>query len=75
MTPPGHPSQGWEFGHTATTAGTVTLDATLRGGGAFCQRGIVVAGNVVTDIRQCGTQGGTNVSALASATANMVPRQ
>lgn len=74
-TPPGESAQTWDFGQPATTAGTFTLDATLRGGAGFCQHGIAVSGNVVIDIRQCRSQGGNDVAALVSATANKVPRQ
>ncbi|HEY9304467.1 MAG TPA: sensor domain-containing protein, partial [Mycobacterium sp.] len=75
VTPAGEPAQVWEFGHSATNAGAVTLDATLRGGGGFCQRGMMMAGNVIIDLRQCRSQGGNDASALANATAEKVPRQ
>lgn len=75
VTSPGQPAQAWEFGHPGTTAGVVTLDATLRGGDGSCQRGMMVAGNVVIDIRQCRLRGGNDVSALVNATADKVPRQ
>jgi serine/threonine-protein kinase len=75
VTAPGEPTQAWEFGQPVTTAGAVVLDATLRGGDGFCQRGMMVAGNVVIDIRQCRSHGGNDVSALVNATADKVPRQ
>jgi serine/threonine-protein kinase len=75
VTPAGEPTQVWEFGHSATNAGAVTLDAALRGGGGFCQRGMMVAGNVIIDLRQCRSQGGNDASALVNATAGKVPRQ
>jgi serine/threonine-protein kinase len=74
VTGPGVPPQTWDFGQPLTTAGVLNLTATLRGGGS-CQRGMLVRGNVLVDIRQCRAAGGTDVVALAGATANKVPRQ
>jgi hypothetical protein len=75
VTPPGEAPQTWEFGQPEIAAGVFTLGVALRGGGGSCQRGMIVAGNVVIDIRQCRSQGGSEVSALVSATADKVPRQ
>jgi serine/threonine-protein kinase len=75
VTPAGESPQVWEFGHSVTSAGVVTLDAALRGGGGFCQRGMMVAGNVIIDLRQCRSQPGNDAPALANATAEKVPRQ
>ncbi|WP_308205427.1 serine/threonine-protein kinase PknH/PknJ [Mycobacterium montefiorense] len=71
---PGVPAQTWNFGQPLTTAGVLTLRVTLRGGGS-CQRGMLVRGNVLVDIRQCRAAGGTDVASLVTATANKVPRQ
>jgi serine/threonine protein kinase len=75
VTPAGEAPQPWEFGRPSITAGALTLDMTLRGAAGSCQRGMMVAGNVVIDIRQCRSQGGNDVSALVNATADKVPRQ
>lgn len=74
VTAPGIPPQTWDFGQPVMTAGVLTLTATLRGGGS-CQRGMLVRGNVIVDIRQCRAAGGTDAVALAQSTANKVPRQ
>ena len=74
VTPRGAAAQTWDLGQPVTTAGALTLTASLRGGGGSCQRGILVSGNVVIDIRQCRASG-ADVAALVSATANKVPRQ
>ncbi|WP_077088800.1 serine/threonine-protein kinase PknH/PknJ [Mycobacterium rhizamassiliense] len=74
VTAPGVAPQTWDFGQPLTTAGVLSLTATLRGGGS-CQRGMLVRGNVLVDIRQCRAAGGTDVMSLADATANKVPRQ
>ncbi len=74
VTEPGTSAQTWDFGQPQTNAGVLTLAATLRGGGS-CQRGILVRGNVLVDIRQCRAAGGADVTALVNATANKVPRQ
>ncbi|MFZ0833419.1 MAG: sensor domain-containing protein [Mycobacterium sp.] len=58
-----------------TSGGAVSIGAKLRGGEASCQHGMAAAGNVVIDIRQCRPQGGNDVAALVSATAEKVPRQ
>jgi serine/threonine-protein kinase len=52
----------------------LTLTATQRGGGASCQHGLQVRGNVMIDVRQC-RAGGADVAALVNAIANKVPRQ
>lgn len=72
---PGAPGQAWEFGQPTTTSGVLTLAATLRGGGASCQHGMQVRGNVLIDIRQCRAAGDADVAALVTATATKVPRQ
>jgi eukaryotic-like serine/threonine-protein kinase len=74
VTEPGTAAQTWDFGQPVTTAGVLTLAATLRGTGS-CQRGMLVRGNVLVDIRQCRAGGGPDVAALVNATANRVPRQ
>lgn len=74
VTPAGQPAQTWDFAQPVTTSGVLTLAATMRGGTASCQHGILARGNVLLDIRQCrGT--GADVAALATATAGKVPRQ
>jgi serine/threonine-protein kinase len=75
VTPPGESAQTWEFGQPVTTSGVLTISANLRGGNASCQHGMLVRGNVIIDIRQCHADGGTDVAALATATAGKVPRQ
>ncbi|MEZ0363185.1 serine/threonine-protein kinase PknH/PknJ [Mycobacterium sp. pUA109] len=75
ITAPGEPAQQWRFGPPVNKAGSYTVEATLTGGDATCQHGIELQGNVVIDIRQCGTTGAIDVSALVNATANKVPRQ
>ncbi|SON59759.1 Serine/threonine-protein kinase PknJ [Mycobacterium simulans] len=75
VTHPGEAAQMWEFGQPLTTAGVLTIEATLRGGAASCQHGILARGNVIIDIRQCRATGGNDVAALASATAAKLPRQ
>lgn len=74
VTEPGAPAKTWDLGQPQTTAGVLTLTATLRGGGS-CQHGMMVRGNVLVDIRQCRAAGGVDIAALVSATANKVPRQ
>ncbi|WAC93384.1 serine/threonine-protein kinase PknH/PknJ [Mycobacterium sp. Aquia_213] len=74
VTEPGVPAKTWDFGQPQTTAGVLTLAATLRGGGS-CQHGMMVRGNVLVDIRQCRAAGGADIAALVTATANKVPRQ
>ncbi|MEE3064011.1 MAG: serine/threonine-protein kinase PknH/PknJ [Actinomycetota bacterium] len=74
VTEPGTPAKTWDFGQPQTTAGVLTLAATLRGGGS-CDHGMMVRGNVLVDIRQCSAAGGADIAALVSATANKVPRQ
>ncbi|MEE6138794.1 sensor domain-containing protein [Mycobacterium sp. 050128] len=74
VTEPGTPARTWDFGQPQTTAGVLTLAATLRGGGS-CDHGMMVRGNVLVDIRQCRAAGGADIAALVSATANKVPRQ
>ena len=74
VTAPGEPAQTWDFGQPVTTAGVLTLSATLRGGNATCQHGILERGNVLIDIRQCrGT--GADVAALVTAAAAKVPHR
>lgn len=75
VTPPGGVAQTWDFGQPVTTAGVLTITATLRGGGGSCQHGMMVRGNVVIDIRQCRSAGGADVAGLVNATADKVPRQ
>lgn len=75
VTPPGGVPQTWELGQPAMTSGTVNLNLTLAGGGAACQHGIGVRGNVLIDIRQCRTHGAVDVTALVNATGSKVPRQ
>lgn len=53
----------------------MSIDAKLRDSGASCQHGMAAAGNVVIDISQCRPQGGNDVAALVTATADKVPRQ
>lgn len=74
VTEPGAAAQTWDFGQPITTAGVLTLAATQRGGGS-CQRGTLLRGNVLIDIRQCRAAGGADVTTLVNATANRVPRQ
>jgi hypothetical protein len=76
VTEPGGPGQMWTFGPSTTTAGVVTLTATLDGGAVLCQRGIVARGNVMLDMRQCRlASAGGDVTALLQAAADRVPRQ
>jgi eukaryotic-like serine/threonine-protein kinase len=75
VTAPGEAAQTWEFGQPATTSGVLTISASLRGGNASCQRGMLVRGNVIIDIGQCYTGGKTDVAALVTATAGKVPQQ
>jgi serine/threonine-protein kinase len=75
VTTAGQPTQTWDFAQPATTSGVLTLVATLRGGAASCQRGMLVRGNVIIDIRQCRPGSNTNVTALVTATAGKVPHQ
>lgn len=75
VTPPGEVPQTWQLGQPSTTSGTVKLDLTLAGGGAGCQHGIGVRGNVLIDIRQCRTSGAVDVTALVNAIGSKVPRQ
>ena len=75
VTPSGQAAQTWEFGHPVTTAGVLTITATLHGGNGSCQHGMLQRGNVIIDIRQCRAGGGADVAALANATAAKVPRQ
>ncbi|MEM6107094.1 serine/threonine-protein kinase PknH/PknJ [Mycobacterium sp. 050272] len=74
VTEAGTPAKTWDFGQPRTTAGVLTLAATLPGGGS-CDHGMMVRGNVLIDIRQCRAAGGADIAALVSATANKVPRQ
>jgi eukaryotic-like serine/threonine-protein kinase len=75
VTPPGQAPQTWEFTHPITTTGVYTITATLHGGNATCQHGMITRGNVVIDIRQCRAGAGVDVAALALATAAKVPHQ
>ncbi|ORA23040.1 serine/threonine-protein kinase PknH/PknJ [Mycobacterium angelicum] len=75
LSQPGEPAQMWDFGQPLTIAGALTIAATLRGGAASCQHGIVPRGNVIIDIRQCRATGGNDVAALVTATAAKLPRQ
>jgi serine/threonine-protein kinase len=75
VTTAGQPTQTWDFAQPVTTSGVLTLVAKLRGGAASCQRGMLVRGNVIIDIRQCHPGGNTNVTALVTATAGKVPHQ
>lgn len=75
VTPPGQPAQCWDFAQPITTSGVLTIAATLHGGTATCQHGILVRGNVVIDVRQCRPGGGADVAVLVSATAAKVPSQ
>lgn len=68
--------QIWTFGQPTTTAGVVTLTATLNGGAVSCQRGMVARGNVILDMRHCrASTEGHDVPALLGATSDRVPRQ
>jgi hypothetical protein len=76
VTEPGGPGQMWTFGASTTTAGVVTLTATLDGGAVLCQRGIVARGNVMLDMRQCRpASAGGDVTALLQAASDRVPRE
>lgn len=75
VTPPAQPAQSWDFAQPVTISGVLTIAATLHGGTATCQHGIVVRGNVVIDVRQCRPGGGADVAHLVSATAAKVPSQ
>ncbi len=75
ITPPGEPSQNWQFGQPTNNAGAFVLEATSSAGDAVCQHGISTRGNVLIDIRQCRAPGTGDVAALINATANKVPRQ
>ena len=75
VTPPGQPPQTWTFGQTRTVSGISTLEATLSGGGGSCQRGMLIRGNVLIDVRQCRSVGGNDVAKLVSAIAARVPKQ
>jgi eukaryotic-like serine/threonine-protein kinase len=75
VTAPGQPAQSWDFAQPVTTSGVLTIAATVHGGSASCQHGILVRGNVVIDIRQCRPDGTPNVAALITTTAAKVPQQ
>jgi serine/threonine-protein kinase len=75
VTAPGAAGQAWDFAQPATTSGVLVLAATMRGGGATCQHGMQVRGNVIIDIRQCRSTGAPDVAALVTATSARVPRQ
>lgn len=75
VTPPGEPTLVWELGRQTTVSGTVQVDVKTADGGAACQHGIGVRGNVLIDIRQCRTRGVVDVGALVYATAGKVPRR
>lgn len=75
VTPPGEAPQTWTFGPTRTVSGISTLMATLNGGGGSCQRGMMIRGNVLIDVRQCRSAGGNDVTKLVSAIAARVPNQ
>lgn len=75
VTVPGAPPEIWDFAQPVTTSGVLTIAASLRGGTANCQHGILVRGNVMIDLRQCRPNSGANVAALVSATARKVPQQ
>ena len=57
------------------TSGVATLEANLSGGGGSCQRGMLIRGNVLIDVRQCRSVGGNDVAKLVLAIANRVPNQ
>lgn len=75
ITPPGEAPQTWTFGQITNIAGVQTLTATLRGGGGSCQRGLIVRGNVLIDVRQCRSTGANDVSALVAGISDRVPKQ
>jgi eukaryotic-like serine/threonine-protein kinase len=75
VTPPGEPSQTWTFGQVRNTSGVAILEANLAGGGGSCQRGMLIRGNVLIDVRQCRSAGGNDVAKLVLAIANRVPNQ
>lgn len=75
VTPPGGPAQTWDFAQPVTTSGVLTLAATLHGGTASCQHGILVRGNVIIDIRECLPSADTDVTALITGTAAKIPHQ
>jgi eukaryotic-like serine/threonine-protein kinase len=75
VTPPGEAPQTWTFGPTRNTSGVATLEATLSGGGGSCQRGMLIRGNVLIDVRQCRSAGGNDVAKLVLAIADRVPNQ
>jgi serine/threonine-protein kinase len=74
VTPPGQPAQIWDFSHPVSTAGVLTITATLRGANNTCQHGLMARGNLMIDIRQC-RAAGADVTALATATAAKIPPQ
>jgi serine/threonine-protein kinase len=74
VTPPGQPAQIWDLSHPVSTAGVLTITATLRGANNTCQHGLMARGNLMIDIRQC-RAGGADVTALATATAAKIPPQ
>jgi len=75
VTPPGEAPQTWTFDQTRNASGVMTLQATLGGGGGSCQRGMMIRGNVMIDVRQCRSAGGNDVSKLVLAIADRVPKQ
>jgi len=75
VTAPGEAPQTWTFGQPTNVAGVLTIQATLNGGGGSCQRGLVVRGNVVIDVRQCRSGGVNDVSALVAGISSRVPKQ
>lgn len=75
VTPPGDAPQTWTFGQLVNIGGVQTLTATLRGGGGSCQRGMVVRGNVLIDVRECRAEGNNNASGLVQSIADEVPQQ
>jgi hypothetical protein len=58
------------FRQPPTADGVLTITATLRSGNVACQHGMLVRVNAVIDIRRCRPNGGTDVSALLTATVD-----
>ena len=75
VTPPGEAPQTWTFAQPVNVAGVLTISATMRGGGGSCQRGMVIRGNVVIDVRQCRSVGGNDVAGLVAGISDRVPKQ
>jgi eukaryotic-like serine/threonine-protein kinase len=74
IAPPGTPAQTWTFGEVKNAGSTMTLDASLDGGGS-CQRALAARGNVVIDVQACHADPSDQAGEMISAISAKVPRQ